>query len=228
MVDVKKRALQWQENLERAKPPKDREQQYPPVGVTTLPRHYEITAGLAGQLNVEIANYNRDRNALSLWNVLAICLENKIPVPDKVDEFFLNISQKLIGYSRDGKKEARQFISDLVLGTVNEDGGRGVFRSFQNVENERDIVRRFGELILQNAGKLESESLEAIYENVAEEFDVEPEHVKKLVRLHEADAGSFGFRELLKATTNPPQVFASGLDTTLTSSDEVHSEEPSD
>jgi hypothetical protein len=29
MVDVKKRALQWQENLERAKPPEDREQQYP-------------------------------------------------------------------------------------------------------------------------------------------------------------------------------------------------------
>jgi hypothetical protein len=71
--------------------------------------------------------------------------------------------------------------------------------------------------------------LEAIYETVAEEFDVEPEHVKRLFRLYEADAGSFGFRELLKATTSPPQVFASGLDTTLASpDDEVHSEEPSD
>jgi hypothetical protein len=88
MVDVRKRTLQWQENLERTRRPEDREQQHPPVEVTTLPRHYEITAELAGRLNAQIANYNRDRNTLSLWNVLAICLENKIPVPDKVDEFF--------------------------------------------------------------------------------------------------------------------------------------------
>jgi hypothetical protein len=231
MVNVSKRTLQWQENLEREKPPEDREQQYPPVEVTTLPCHYEITAELAAQLNAEIANYNRNRNGLSLWNVLAICLENKIPVPDEVSEFFLHISRKLVGYARDGEKQARQLISDLVLGTVNEDGGRGEFRSFQNAEKERDIVRRTGEIILQQvASKLPAhEPLEAIYETVAKEFDVEPAHVKKLVRLYEADAGSFGFRELLKAATSPSQVFASGLDTTLTSPGaEVHSEEPSD
>jgi hypothetical protein len=67
-----------------------------------------------------------------------------------------------------------------VLGTVNENGGRGEFRSFQNAEKERDIVRRTGGIILQQvAGKLPAhESLEAIYETVAKEFDVEPEHVK--------------------------------------------------
>ena len=216
MVDVRKRTLQWQENLERAKPPEDREQQYPPVEVTTLPRYYEITAELAGRLNVEIANYNRDRNTLSLWSVLAICLENKIPVPDKVSEFFLDISQKLIEYARDGKKEARQSISDLVLGTVNEDGGRGEFRSFQNAEKERDIVRRTRDIILQKIkGKAPArKSLENIYATVATEFDVEPEHVKRLFRLYEADAGSFGFRELLDAIKRPPQVFESGLDAT--------------
>jgi hypothetical protein len=231
MVDVRKRTLQWQENLERGKQAEDREQQYPPVEVTTAPRHYEITAELAGRFNAEIANYNRDRNALSLWNVLVICLENKLPVPDDVSEFFLDISRKLIGYARGGEKQARQSISDLVLGTVNEDGGRGVFRSFQNAEKDRGIVRRVGDLILQRiAGKLPAhESSEAIYETVAMEFDVQPEHLKKLVRLYEADAGSFGFRELLKAVARPPQVFVSGLDTTLTSpDDEVHSEEPSD
>lgn len=235
MVDVRKRTLQWQENLERTKRPEDREQQYPPVEVTTLPNHYEINSELASRLNAEIANYNRDRNALSLWNVLGICLENKIPVPDKVDEFFLQISRKLIGYARDGEQPARQSISDLVLGTVNEDGGRGAFRSFQNIEKERDIVRRTNEIIFQQisqriAGKPPAhESLEAIYETVAPEFDVEPEHVKKVFRLYEKGAGSFGLRELLKAATSPPQVFASGLDTTPAGpDDEVHSEESSD
>jgi hypothetical protein len=80
-----------------------------------------------------------------------------------------------------------------VLGTVNEDGGRGVFRSFQHAEKERDIVRRTGDIILQwIAGKLPAlESLESIYETVAKEFYVDPEHVKKLFRLYEAEAGSF-------------------------------------
>ncbi|BBZ99860.1 hypothetical protein [Bradyrhizobium diazoefficiens] len=231
MVDVRKRTLQWQENLERAKRPEDNEQQYPPVEVTTLPCHYEITAQLAARLNTEIANYNRHRNALSLWNALAICLENKIPVPDKVSEFFLDISQKLIGFARDGEKQASRSISNLVLGTISEDGGRGEFRSFQNIEKERDIVRRTGEIILQRiAGKLPAlKSLEAIYETVAQEFSVEPEHVKRLFRLYEADAGSFGFRELLKAATSPPQVFASGLDTTHANPDDaIHSDDPPD
>jgi hypothetical protein len=153
--------------------------------------NYEITAQLAARLNAEIANYNRHRNTLSLWNVLAICLENKIPVPDKVSEFFLDISQRLIGFARNGEKQASQSISNLVLGTISEDGGRGEFRSFQNIEKERDIVRRTGEIILQRiAGKLPAlKSLEAIYETVAQEFSVEPEHVKRLFRLDEADAG---------------------------------------
>jgi hypothetical protein len=153
--------------------------------------NYEITAQLAARLNAEIANYNRHRNTLSLWNVLAICLENKIPVPDKVSEFFLDISQRLIGFARNGEKQASQSISNLVLGTISEDGGRGEFRSFQNIEKERDIVRRTGEIILQRiAGKLPAlKSLEAIYETVAQEFSVEPEHVKRLFRLYEADAG---------------------------------------
>lgn len=137
MVDVRKRTLQWQKNLERTKRPEDREQQYPPVEVTSSPRHYEISAELAARLNTEIANYNRHRNVLSLWNVLAICLENKVPVPDKVSEFFLDISRKLIGFARDGEKQASRSISNLVLGTISGDGGRGEFRSFQNREKER-------------------------------------------------------------------------------------------
>lgn len=231
MVDVRKRTLQWHENLERSKRPEDRERQYPPVEATTVPRHYEITAELAGRLNAEIANFNRHRNALSLWNVLAICLENKIPVPDKVSEFFLDISQKLIGFARDGEKQASRSISNLVLGTISEDGGRGEFRSFQNIERERDIVRRTGEIILQRiVGELPAlKSLEASYEIVAQEFGVEPEHVKRLFRLYEADAGSFGFRELLKAATSLPQVFASGLDTTHANpDDDIQSDDQSD
>ncbi|MEH2539176.1 hypothetical protein [Bradyrhizobium sp. AZCC 1699] len=231
MVDVRKRTLQWQENLERTKPPEDRERQYPPVEVTTSPRHYEITAELASRLNAEIADYNRNRNALSLWNVLAICLENEIPVPDKVSEFFLHISRKLIGYARDGEQQARQSISDLVLGTVNEDGGRGVFRSFQNAEKERDIVRRTGEIIFQQIERAfpTYHSLEAIYETVAEESGVEPAHVKKLVRLYEEGSGSFDLRALFKAANGQPQVFGSGLDTTpALPDDEIHSEDPSD
>jgi hypothetical protein len=228
MVDVRKRTQQWRENLEESKSPGHRKHQYPPVEATTSPRHYEITADVASRLNTEIANYNRNRNALSLWNVLAICLENKIPVPDKVSEFFLDISRKLIGFARDGEKQASRSISNLVLGTISEDGGRGEFRSFQNIEKERAIVHRTGEVILQRiAGELPAlRSLEAIYETVAQEFSVEPEHVKKLFRLYEADAGSFGFRELFKAATSPPQVFASGLDTThANTDDEIHSDD---
>lgn len=231
MIDVRKRTLQWQENLEKAERPEDGKEQFPPVEVTILPRHYEITAELAVRLNTEIADYKRNRNALSLWSVLAICLENEIPVPDGVNEFFLDISRKLIGYARDGEKQARQSISDLVLGTINEDGGHGAFRSFQNAEKERAIVRRTNEIIFQRiAGKPPAHaSLEAIYETVASEFNVEPEHVKKVFRLYERDAGSFGVRELLKAATSPPQVFASGLDTTPAIPDaEVQSEESLD
>jgi hypothetical protein len=234
MIDVRKRTLQWRENLEKTKRLGGKEQ-YPPVEITTPLGHFKITADLAAQLNAEIADYKRNRNALSLWNVLAICLENKIPVPDGVSEFFLHISRKLIGYAYDNEKQARQSISDLVLGTVNDDGGHGPFRSFQEAEKERGIVRRTNEIIIQQlrqriAGKPPAHaSLEAIYGTVASEFDVDPEHVKKVFRLYERDAASFGFRELLKAATSPPQVFVSGLDTTLAIPDaEVHSEEPSD
>lgn len=232
MVDVRTRTQQWQKNLELAKRPEDRERQYPPVEITTPSRHYEITAELAARLNAEIANYNRDRNALSLWNVLAICLENSIPVPDGVSEFFLSITRKLIGFAHNGEQQARQSISDLVLGTVNEDGGRGAFRSFQNMERERDIVRRTNELIFQHITQQIAHkpptyrSLESIYAAVAPEFNVEPDHVKKVFRLHERDAGSFGLRELLEAANSPPQVFASGLDTTPDAG--VQSEGPSD
>ncbi|MBR0866301.1 hypothetical protein JQ614_32250 [Bradyrhizobium diazoefficiens] len=231
MVDVRKRTLEWLENLERSKRPEDRERQYPPVEATTVPRHYEISTEVAARLNVEIANYNRHRNALSLWNALAICLENKIPVPDELSEFFLNISRKLIGFARDGEKQASRSISNLVLDASGQDGGPGEFRSFQNIEKERAIVHRTGEIVLQRiAGKLPAlKSLEAIYESVASEFSVEPEHVKRLFRLYEADAGSFGFRELFKAATSPPQVFASGLDTTHANPDDnIHPEDPSD
>lgn len=235
MTDVGKRRLQWQENLELAKRPEDRERQYSPVEITTPSRQYEITAELAARLNTEIAKYNRDRNALSLWHVLAICLENGIPVPDGISEFFLNISRKLIGFARNGEQQARQSISDLVLGTVNEGGGPGAFRAFQNMEKERDIVRRTNELIFQHLEQLIAhkapthKSLEAIYATVAPEFDVEPEHVKKIFRLYERDAGSFGLRELLEAATSAPQLFGSGLDTTSASPEAgVHSEEPSD
>jgi hypothetical protein len=235
MVDVRKRTLLWQKNLERANRLEDGKQKYPPVEITTPLGQFKITADLAAQLNTEIADYRRNRNALSLWNVLAICLENDIPVPDGVNKFFLDISRKLIGYARDGEKQARQSISDLVLETVNEDGGHGPFRSFQDAAKERAMVRRTNEIIFQQirqrvAGKLPAHaSLEAIYETVASEFDVGPEHVKKVFRLYERDAGGFGLRELLKAVTSPPQVCASGLDTIPAFSDaEVHSEEPSD
>jgi hypothetical protein len=231
MVDVRKRMQQWMVNLEREKRPENRQQQYPPVEITTPSRDYKITAELAAQLNTEIANYNRHRNALSLWNVLTICIENRIPVPGGVGEFFLNISQKLIRYAHDGEKQARELISDLVLGTINEDGGPGKFQSYRNVEQERDIVRRVGEIALQQieSGFQKHKTLEAIYETVAEEHSVQADHVKKLVRLYEGGAGSFDLRELFKAATSPPQVFASGLDTTsVGSDDEVHSEKPSD
>ncbi|MCK1453577.1 hypothetical protein IVB36_22555 [Bradyrhizobium sp. 35] len=222
MVDVRKRTRQWQKNLEKAKRPEDREHQYPPVEATTVPRHHQISAEVAARINVEIANYNRHRNALSLWNALAICLENKIPVPDELSEFFLNISRKLIGFARDGEKQASRAISNLVLDASGQDGGPGKFRSFQNIEKERAIVHRTGEIVLQRiAGKLPAlKSLEAIYESVASEFSVEPEHVKRLFRLYEADAGSLGFRELFKAATSPPQMFDSGLDTTQANFDD--------
>jgi hypothetical protein len=230
MVDVKKRRLEWQKNFELAKQAAKHKDQYGPVEITTSPRQYEITADLAAQINTELANYYRHRNALSLWNVLAICIENKIPIPDEVSEFFLNISRKLIGYARDGEEQAREFVSDLVLGTINENGGRGEFQSFQNVKKEQDIVRRTFEVTLQ---QIESafpthKSLEAIYVTVGREFGVQPDHVRKLVQLYEGGAGSFDLRELFKAATSPPQVFASGLDTTPAIPDEVHSEKPSD
>lgn len=235
MIDVRKRMSQWQKNLDLANSLKDDEQQYQLVEITTPLGHYKITADVATQLNTEIADYRRNRNTLSLWNVLAICLENDIPVPNGAKTFFLDISRKLIEYAHDGEKQARQSISDLVLGTINEGGGHGIFRAFQHLENERDIVRRTNEFILQQilqriSGKPPLHaSLEAIYEAVASELDVDPEHVKKVFRLYERDAASFSFRELLKAATSPPQVFASGLDTTPAIPDaEAHSEEPSD
>jgi hypothetical protein len=237
MVDVKKRRLQWSKNQEKSRlkfgerEGADSKLTYKPVEVTTSPGHYEITAELASQINTELASYSRDGNALCLWKVLAICLESDIPVPGTARKFFFEISQKLIQFARDGVKQARESVSDLALGTINEDGGRGVFRSFVSAEKERGIVRRAENIILQQiAGELpRHESLEAVYETVATEFDVQPEHVKKLIQLYEADAGSFGFRELLDAVTGSPQVFASGLDTTVvTPGGQVHSEEPSD
>ena len=64
-----------------------RTDEYGPVEITTKPRQYEITADLAAQINTELTNYYRHRNALSLWNVLAICIENKIPIPDMQIEY---------------------------------------------------------------------------------------------------------------------------------------------
>jgi len=146
-----------------------------------------------------------------------------------VSGFFLDISQKLIRYARDGEKGASPSIACLVLGTVDDDGGHGALRSFRNMERERDIVRRTNEIIFQDitqriAGKPRTyKSLEAIYSTVANKFCVDSDHVKRVFRLYERDAGSFGLRELLEAATSPPQVFASGLDTTPAIPDEVQS-----
>lgn len=230
MVDVKQRRQKWRKNFGRDPHSKKRKQQLPPVELASSRLRFDVPSELVVQINVEIANYNRDRNPLSLWIVLTICLENQIPVPEGVDDFFLNISRKLVGYARQGEPQARQFISDLVLGTTNEAGGRGVFASFLNAEKEREIVRRTNEIIIQqiDCAFPEQKSLDAVYEIVADEFGVEPEHVKKLVRLYEGDPDGLDVRALFKAVNSPPQIHASGLDTTVGAEPDDDFEEPSD
>lgn len=80
------------------------------------------------EINDSLAIYNNTGNTLALWSALRVCLRHRRPVPDGLAQFFEEIADKLLQFSADGEKEARQLVAGLVLGTKNQGGGPSRFQ----------------------------------------------------------------------------------------------------
>jgi hypothetical protein len=156
-------------------------------------------------INTEIAFYNLTGNMLALWAVLAICVrEGGINLPPGVDFRFARVAEQLLQYSEEETLGARELVADLVLGTKNESGGSSVFKEYALHKRASAIIARTRELLMQDVESLqnhtmtrsEKKSQSRIYEQVADEYSLEPETVKRLFEEDDRNAGSFGYRVL--------------------------------
>ncbi|MGC2224646.1 MAG: hypothetical protein WA624_20965 [Methylocella sp.] len=105
-----------------------------PVEVQGKPRPEDV------EINKFLAIYNKTGNNLALWSALLVCLRHRRPVPDGLAQFFEGIAEKLLQFSADGEKEARQLVPDLVLGTKSQGGGPSVFQQFRQILEERQLL----------------------------------------------------------------------------------------
>lgn len=179
-------------------------------------------------INHEIALFNRSGNMLALWAVLGICARGGLKLPEGVDEKFAMIAEQLLHDATESKKRAREAVADRVLGTRNVTGGRSVFQEYALLKRNGGIVASVFELLMKELNDLQhrqkarrrqsrkgrptkasrlsppsAATQSSIYEQVAEEFDVDPATVKRLFEKEEGQAGPFAYRVLqLKSDEN--------------------------
>ena len=152
------------------------------------------------EINKFLAIYNNTGNILAAWSALRVCLRHRRPVPDGLAEVFEGIAEKLLQFSADDEKEARQLVPDLVLGTRNQGGGPSVFQQFRQILEERQLL----ELI---QSRMMTHIVDAwppwkhtqVYESVADETGHRVEYIRKLFEQYDRDAGSFGISAVREA-----------------------------
>jgi hypothetical protein len=173
--------------------------------VTLPPVETSKGSAVDNEINHELAIYNKTQNALALWAVLKICARERIPLPEGVSDFFAKAADKLLGYANDGVQHAREYTADVALGTKNSGGGPSVFATYRAYKKRAAMVARVVQLLLEDAKKGSLETQTKIYQRVAEEYNSEPETVKRYFEADEADAGSFDIRYVRRKLDEGPE-----------------------
>jgi hypothetical protein len=154
------------------------------------------------EINKFLAIYNNTGNALAAWAALLVCLGHHRPVPDGLAQFFEGIAKKLLQFSEDDQKEARQLVPDLVLGTTNQGGGPSVFQQYRQILEERrllELIRSRITTITDIVDPWPARTQARVYESVAEETGRDVEYIRKLFERHDRNAGSFSIRTVRAA-----------------------------
>ena len=110
------------------------------------------------------------------------------PVPDGLAKVFEGIAEKLLQFSADDEKEARQLVPDVVLGTKNQGGGPSVFQKYRQILEERQLLEL-------SQSRMTTHIVEAwppwtqaqVYKSVADETGRDVEYIRKLFEQHDRD-----------------------------------------
>jgi hypothetical protein len=165
-----------------------------PVEVQGKPRPEDV------EINKFLAIYNKTGNNLALWSALLVCLRHRRPVPDGLAQFFEGIAEKLLQFSADDEKGARQDVADLVLGTKNQGGGPSVFQQFRQILEERQLLELIhSRMITYIVEACPPWTQAQVYERVADETGRKVEYIRKLFERYERDLGSFGISAVREA-----------------------------
>jgi hypothetical protein len=152
------------------------------------------------EINKFLAIYNGTGNILAAWSALVICFRHHRPVPDGLAEVFAGMGEKLLQFSADDEKEARQLVPDLVLGTRNQDGGPSVFQQFRQILEERQLLELIQSRMMTHiVDAWPPWTQTQVYESVADETDHRVEYIRKLFERHDRDSGSFGISAVREA-----------------------------
>jgi hypothetical protein len=166
-----------------------------PVEIEGKPRPEDV------EINESLAIYNKTGNYLALWSALGVCLRHRRPVPDGLAEYFEGFVEKLLKFSADDEKGARQYVADLVLGTKNQVGGPSVFQQFRQILEERKLLEliRSRMTTVTDTDPWPARTLARVYESVADETGRDVEYIRKLFERHDRNAGSFSIRAVRAA-----------------------------
>lgn len=165
-----------------------------PVEIEGKPRPEDV------EINKFLAIYNKTGNYLALWSALGVCLRHRRPVPDGLAEFFEGFVEKLLKFSADDEKGARQYVADLVLGTRNQGGGPSVFQQFRQILEERQLFELIHSRMITHIVEAWPPWTQArVYERVADEAGRKVEYIRKLFERYDRDSGSFGISAVREA-----------------------------
>ena len=152
------------------------------------------------EINKFLAIYNETGNILAAWSALLVCLRHRRPVPDGLAEVFEGIAEKLLQFSADDEKEARQLVPDVVLGTKNQGGGPSVFQQFRQILEERQLLELIqSRMITHIVDAWDPWTQTRVYESVADETGHDVEYIRKLSERHDRNSGSFRISAVISA-----------------------------
>ena len=153
-----------------------------PVEVRGKPRPEDV------EINKFLAIYNKTGNTLALWSALLVCLRHRRPVPDGLAQFFEGIAEKLLQFSADDEKGARQHVADLVLGTKNQGGGPSVFQQFRQILEERQLLELIHSRMITHIVEARPPWTQAqVYKSVADETGRDGEYIRKLFEQYDRE-----------------------------------------
>ena len=119
------------------------------------------------------------KNPLYAWQALRACFQFQVPVPNWVQEYFIEASGKLlkipIEREPDNIKGMPKWIQDAL--SLNPGSGGKIFKDYRMHWRNLNIFYKVKDRILNN---IDSKSVDDIYYEVGEEFDLGDSQVKKI------------------------------------------------